>query len=94
MRPRPLADLAAADGEPWLPVTGDDCLGQPYLQRSAGEPRNFAVRVGDGWAGMYGVFGHWMVLAEEEHLCNLQGEGYERYCQRVPRYFGFPRRNR
>lgn len=46
------------------------------------------------WAGMYCMIGHWMVLAEEEHLRNLQSERYERYCQRVPRYFGFPRRDR
>jgi protein-S-isoprenylcysteine O-methyltransferase Ste14 len=47
-----------------------------------------------GWAAMYGIMGHWMVLAEEEHLRNLQGEGYERYCRRVSPYFGFPRRDR
>lgn len=45
-----------------------------------------------GWAAMYGIMGHWMVLAEEEHL-RKQNEGYERYCRRVPRYFGFPRRD-
>jgi protein-S-isoprenylcysteine O-methyltransferase Ste14 len=33
-----------------------------------------------------------MVLTEEEHLRNAHGEGYAQYCERVPRYLGFPRR--
>lgn len=31
---------------------------------------------------------HMMVLTEEEHLRDVFGEEYERYRQRVPRYFG------
>jgi protein-S-isoprenylcysteine O-methyltransferase Ste14 len=31
---------------------------------------------------------HMMVLTEEEHLRNVFGEEYARYCQRVPRYLG------
>jgi len=52
-------------------------------------PSPYAV----GWAALYAVMGHWMVLAEEEHL-RKHDAGYERYCRRVPRYFGFPRRAR
>ena len=44
-----------------------------------------------GWVVLYGVVGHMMVLTEEEHLRNVHGEKYERYCERVPRYIGFPR---
>lgn len=42
-----------------------------------------------GWAVMGGIIGHWMVLAEEEHLRHLHGDAYLRYCARVPRYVGF-----
>ncbi|NLE77899.1 MAG: hypothetical protein GX605_14260 [Chloroflexi bacterium] len=45
-----------------------------------------------GWAGLYGVMGHLMVLTEEEHLKRLYGEPYARYCQDVARYLGWPRR--
>jgi len=41
-----------------------------------------------------GRLGHWMVLADEEHLRNLQGGAYARCCKRVPRYLGFLRRDR
>lgn len=41
-----------------------------------------------GWAVLYGVVGHLMVLTEEEHLQKVFGEEYVRYCQRVPRYVG------
>jgi protein-S-isoprenylcysteine O-methyltransferase Ste14 len=30
--------------------------------------------------------GHLMVMTEEEHLREVYGEEYERYCERVPRY--------
>ncbi|MBF8295644.1 MAG: hypothetical protein HW389_2189 [Bacteroidetes bacterium] len=30
-------------------------------------------------------------MTEEEHLRSIYGEEYERYCERVPRYLGFPR---
>jgi protein-S-isoprenylcysteine O-methyltransferase Ste14 len=43
-----------------------------------------------GWVVLYGVIAHIMVLTEEEHLRNVHGEGYGRYCERVPRYLGFP----
>ena len=33
---------------------------------------------------------HMMVLTEEEHLLDVLGEEYERYCQRVPRYLRPP----
>jgi protein-S-isoprenylcysteine O-methyltransferase Ste14 len=46
---------------------------------------------GLGWAILYGAIAHMMVLTKEEHLRNTRGEEYERYCQRVPRYLGFPR---
>jgi protein-S-isoprenylcysteine O-methyltransferase Ste14 len=39
-----------------------------------------------GWALMYGILIHMMVLAEEEHLRKLHGQAYEEYCQAVPRY--------
>ena len=42
-----------------------------------------------GWASLYPVITHMMVLTEEEHLRSVFGEEYERYCQRVPRYVGF-----
>jgi protein-S-isoprenylcysteine O-methyltransferase Ste14 len=34
---------------------------------------------------------HMMVLTEEEHLREVFGEEYERYCARVPRYVGISR---
>lgn len=44
-----------------------------------------------GWAGIYGLVAHMMVLTEEEHLRAAFGERYERYCQRVPRYLRMAR---
>jgi protein-S-isoprenylcysteine O-methyltransferase Ste14 len=41
-----------------------------------------------GWAVLYGVVGHLMVMTEEEHLREVYGEEYERYCEQVPRYLG------
>jgi protein-S-isoprenylcysteine O-methyltransferase Ste14 len=38
------------------------------------------------WIVLYGVIGHWMIIAEEEHLQALLGDEYGRYCQKVPRY--------
>lgn len=43
-----------------------------------------------GWAILYGAIAHMMILTEEEHLLDVYGEEYERYCERVPRYLGFP----
>ena len=42
-----------------------------------------------GWAVLYGVVGHLMVMTEEEHLREVYSEEYERYCGQVPRYIGF-----
>jgi protein-S-isoprenylcysteine O-methyltransferase Ste14 len=41
-----------------------------------------------GWAVLYGVIGHLMVLSEEEHLRAVYGDAYDSYCARVPRYVG------
>jgi protein-S-isoprenylcysteine O-methyltransferase Ste14 len=41
-----------------------------------------------GWVVLYGFVAHVMVLTEEEHLRNVFGEEYVRYCERVPRYLG------
>jgi protein-S-isoprenylcysteine O-methyltransferase Ste14 len=46
-----------------------------------------------GWVILYGAIAHMMVLTEEGHLRNAHGEGYMRYCERVPRYLGLPRRS-
>ena len=46
-----------------------------------------------GWAALYGVVGHLMVMTEEEHLRQVYGEAYERYCERVPRYLGLRRKS-
>lgn len=35
---------------------------------------------------LFGLLTHMMVLTEEEHLRDVFGEEYVRYCQRVPRY--------
>jgi len=34
----------------WSMVTGEDLNGQTYYRRTAGDPQNFAIRVGDKWA--------------------------------------------
>jgi protein-S-isoprenylcysteine O-methyltransferase Ste14 len=39
-----------------------------------------------GWVILGGIVAHTMVLTEEEHLRDVFGEEYERYCARVPRY--------
>jgi protein-S-isoprenylcysteine O-methyltransferase Ste14 len=46
-----------------------------------------------GWAALYGVVGHLMVVTEEEHLREVYGEEYERYCEQVPRYLGLWQRS-
>jgi len=38
------------------------------------------------------VLCHLMILSEEEHLRDVFGVEYARYCQRVPRYLGLRRR--
>ncbi len=45
-----------------------------------------------GWAALWIVMFHPMVLTEEEHLRRSYGDEYARYCERVPRYVGWPRR--
>ncbi len=42
-----------------------------------------------GWVASYVAMAHMMVLAEEAHLRHRQGQSYERYCARVPRYVRF-----
>jgi protein-S-isoprenylcysteine O-methyltransferase Ste14 len=39
-----------------------------------------------GWAVIYVILIHAMVLTEEEHLRRIHGPKYEAYCQQVPRY--------
>jgi protein-S-isoprenylcysteine O-methyltransferase Ste14 len=39
-----------------------------------------------GWAVLYAILIHAMVLTEEEHLQRVHGPAYEAYCQQVPRY--------
>lgn len=46
-----------------------------------------------GWVVLYGFVAHMMVLTEEEHLRDVYGEEYVRYCERVPRYLGLRRRS-
>jgi len=41
-----------------------------------------------GWATLYGLVGHLMVVTEEEHLLAVFSEEYARYCRQVPRYVG------
>jgi len=41
-----------------------------------------------GWAVLWPVMFHPMVLTEEEHLQRVFGEGYRRYCEHVARYIG------
>jgi protein-S-isoprenylcysteine O-methyltransferase Ste14 len=43
-----------------------------------------------GWWVLFAAMTHMMVLTEEEHMQSVYGEAYRQYCQRVPRYLGFP----
>lgn len=45
-----------------------------------------------GWAIIFAVMAHVMVLGEEEHLRKRYNEDYARYCERVPRYLGLSRK--
>lgn len=45
-----------------------------------------------GWGLSFLPIIHLMVLTEEEHLLNIYGQEYMRYCNRVPRYLRFPHR--
>lgn len=40
----------------------------------------------EGWAFLYFVLIHVMVLTEEEHLLRTYGQQYKVYCKQVPRY--------
>jgi len=42
------------------------------------------------WVGLYLVIAHIMVRTEEAHLLEQYGDAYSEYCQRTPRYIGFP----
>lgn len=49
------------------------------------------------WRNVGAVFlvaalSHMMVLTDEEHLREVFGEEYLRYCERVPRYVGVPQK--
>ena len=39
-----------------------------------------------GWAILYGIIAHMMVITEEEFLRDSFGIDYQTYCERVPRY--------
>ncbi len=39
-----------------------------------------------GWVVLFVAIAHTMILTEEEHLRDVHGEEYVRYCERVPRY--------
>ncbi|MGD2152034.1 MAG: methyltransferase [Gemmatimonadales bacterium] len=43
---------------------------------------------GLGSVAILAVMAHTMVLTEEEHLRDVYGDEYVRYCERVPRYLG------
>jgi protein-S-isoprenylcysteine O-methyltransferase Ste14 len=47
-----------------------------------------------GWVILYAILAHMMVLTEEGHLRAVHGEAYARYCKRVPRYLGFPSKDK
>jgi protein-S-isoprenylcysteine O-methyltransferase Ste14 len=44
-----------------------------------------------GWIVLEGFVAHMMVLTEEEHLLEVYGGEYARFCERVPRYLGLRR---
>lgn len=44
-----------------------------------------------GWGLSLIAVIHIMVLTEEEHLRNTFGRDFEQYCNRVPRYLGYPK---
>jgi len=82
-----------------------DSLQQPGLYRYTRNPQLVSIGIGIigyllvwsvpygwGWFILYWPTFHWMVLSEEEHLLDVFGQEYERYCMHVPRYFGFPSR--
>jgi protein-S-isoprenylcysteine O-methyltransferase Ste14 len=40
------------------------------------------------WIALYGWIAHLMVITEEEHLLQVFGEEYKKYCAKTPRYLG------
>jgi protein-S-isoprenylcysteine O-methyltransferase Ste14 len=46
------------------------------------------------WIVLCGLVGHWMILAEEEHLQRILGKAYKSYCEQVPRYLFSVRKSR
>ncbi|MFQ6113224.1 MAG: methyltransferase family protein [bacterium] len=47
-----------------------------------------------GWVVLFAIIAHIMVLTEEEHLRNVFGDEYEKYCNSVPRYFGLRKKTK
>lgn len=41
-----------------------------------------------GWALLFWILIHTMILSEEQHLRRTYGQEYEKYCESVPRYLG------
>ena len=41
-----------------------------------------------GWACLFWLVAHIMVLTEEEYLQSVFGEEFQKYCENVPRYIG------
>ncbi len=39
-----------------------------------------------GWAFLFGVITHLMIISEEDHMRRTYGDTYEGYCRKVPRY--------
>jgi hypothetical protein len=48
-----------------------------------------------GWLVLFSILAHFMIISEEEHLYNIFGEEYKKYCLRTPRYLRiYPRQNK
>ncbi|MFC2064679.1 methyltransferase family protein [Chloroflexota bacterium] len=47
---------------------------------------------GSFWAGLWLVISHLMVRGEEIHLKKVFGDEFSAYCERTPRYLGFPKK--
>jgi len=41
-----------------------------------------------GWAVLFAILIHAMVVTEEEHLRSLHGHSHDNYCRKAPRYLG------
>jgi protein-S-isoprenylcysteine O-methyltransferase Ste14 len=46
-----------------------------------------------GWAVLYFVLIYLMILTEEEHLLNIHGDEYMKYCQEVPRFISIRKKS-